>query len=194
MTCVLIVQHWPHTMIKKEHCCFFLICHSVIAGHPSLWLCEKAWTPLFLLTFSITVHDSEDPLCISKLKSLLAKPPHTTNHLWHPPLCCVLLVLDLMWLCRRVRHNGILLIKAAQHEHVMLGHDPVPAQPICISRRCPEGCIAECFHLLAQERPDQGNQFGFVTAIYALSWAIICVQSYKTTTFLFQLIPTMERG
>lgn len=83
--------------------------------------------------------------------------------------CCVLFMEDLMWLCRRVRHNGILLIKAAQHEHVVLGHDPVPAQPICISRRCPEGCIAECFHLLAQERPDQGNQFGFVTAIYALS-------------------------
>lgn len=32
-----------------------------LARHPSLWLCEKELTHLFLLTFSITVHDSEDP-------------------------------------------------------------------------------------------------------------------------------------
>lgn len=64
-----------------------------------------------------------------------------------------------MLLCRRAREEGLLLIKAAQREHVVLGCDPVPAHPTCISRRCPEGCIAECFHLLPQARLDQDNQF-----------------------------------
>lgn len=86
-------------MIKKEHCCFFFIFPSVIAGQPSLWLCEKAWTPLLLLTFSITICDSEDPLSVSKLKSLLGKPSHTTNHLWHSPLCCILLVVGGLGFC-----------------------------------------------------------------------------------------------
>lgn len=64
-----------------------------LARHPLLWLCEKVWTHLFLLILSITIHNSEDPLSISKLETLLAKPPHSIDHLWHPPLCCILLVM-----------------------------------------------------------------------------------------------------
>ena len=64
---------------------------------------------------------------------------------------------------------------------------------ICIYRRCPEGWIVECFHLLAQERLDEGNQFGFAMGIYVLSCAIVHVQSHKMKNFLFQLISAMER-
>lgn len=39
-----------------------------------------------------------------------------------------------------------------------------------------------------------GQPVWFVMGIYGLSWAVICVQSYKTETFLFQLISTVERG
>lgn len=40
-----------------------------------------------------------DSLCISKLKSLLAKSSHPTSHLWHPPLCCILLEVGGLGLC-----------------------------------------------------------------------------------------------
>lgn len=85
-----------------------------------------------------------------------------------------------------------MLIKAAQHDHVVLGHDPVPAQPTCISRKCPEHSllnVSVCWHRLHQDK-----QFGFVTGTCVLSRTIICDQSYQTKPFLFQLISTMERG
>jgi len=69
-----------------------------------------------------------------------------------------LLMKDLMLLCRRVgnhhKSDVFLLIKAAWHEHVLLGRVSQHIT-ICICRRCPQGWVVECFHLLAEERRGQ---------------------------------------
>lgn len=85
-------------MIKKEHCCFFFLCPSVIAGQPSLWLCEKAWT-----LFSCSL--SPSPFVIQRI--LFVFPSWRAFWQSHPtppiicdsPLCCILLVVGGLGFC-----------------------------------------------------------------------------------------------
>lgn len=99
---------------------------------------------------------------------------------------------DLMLLCRRVRNHCksdvILLIKAAQHEHVLLGHDPVSAYNNLHPQEMSWRVDCWTFPSAGTGKTRWGQPVWFC---YVVSCAITHVQSHKVKKFLFQMISAM---